>query len=58
MSQPTIKSSKTHQEDSGVGDENCEQETVFQLQTDCRMGAILQHALYKREQVTSLMAER
>uniref|UniRef100_A0A3P8PEY2 EvC ciliary complex subunit 2 n=1 Tax=Astatotilapia calliptera TaxID=8154 RepID=A0A3P8PEY2_ASTCA len=58
MSQPTIKSSKTHQDDSGVGDENCEQETVFQLQTDCRMGAILQDALYKREQVTSLMAER
>ncbi|XP_004545244.2 limbin isoform X2 [Maylandia zebra] len=58
MSQPTIKSSKTHQDDSGVGDENCEQETVFQLQTDCRMGAILQDALYKREKVTSLMAER
>ncbi|XP_005731372.1 limbin isoform X2 [Pundamilia nyererei] len=58
MSQPTIKSSKTHQDDSGVGDENCEQETVFQLQTDCRMGAILQDALYKHEQVTSLMAER
>ncbi|KAL3977978.1 catechol O-methyltransferase [Sarotherodon galilaeus] len=58
MSQPAIKSSKTHQEDSGVGDENREQETVFQLQTDCRMVAILQDALYKREQVTSLMAER
>ncbi|XP_030585485.1 limbin [Archocentrus centrarchus] len=51
-SQLSVKSSKTHQEDSG------EEESVFQLHMDCRMVAILQDALYKCEQVITLMAER
>lgn len=54
MSQLSVKSSKTHEEESGEGEEG----SVFQLRVDRRMVAILQDALYKCEQVITLTAER
>lgn len=35
-----------------------EEEGLFHVQRDCRMASIVQDALYKREQVLSLLAER
>lgn len=35
-----------------------EEERLFQVQRDFRMASIIQDALYKREQVLSLLAER
>lgn len=35
-----------------------EEERLFYVQCDCRMATILQEALYKCDQVTSLMNER
>lgn len=35
-----------------------EEERLFHVQRDCRMASIVQDALYKREQVLSLLAER
>lgn len=35
-----------------------EEERLFHVQRDCRMASIIQDALYKREQVLSLLAER
>lgn len=40
-----------------VGEEE-EEERLFHVQRDCRMASIVQDALYKQEQVLSLLAER
>lgn len=39
-----------------VGEE--EEARLFHVQRDCRMASIVQDALYKQEQVLSLLAER
>ncbi|XP_037346800.2 limbin-like [Pungitius pungitius] len=57
-SRSTVESNPTHREDPGEVEEGSEQEKVFQLRQDCRMTSILQEALYKRDQVTTLLAER
>lgn len=44
--------------DPGSGSDQREQERLFQVQRDSRMASIIQDALYKREQVTLLLAER
>lgn len=35
-----------------------EEERLFHVQRDCRMASIVQDALYKQEQVLSLLADR
>lgn len=35
-----------------------EEQRLFHVQRDCRMASLVQDALYKREQVLSLLAER
>nr|XP_046240301.1 limbin-like isoform X2 [Scatophagus argus] len=40
------------------GEEENEEERLFQVRQDCRMTSILQEALYKREEVDTLLAER
>ncbi|TDH14112.1 hypothetical protein EPR50_G00042300 [Perca flavescens] len=56
MSRPRVRSNPTRRDDSGEGES--EEERPFQLQQDCRMTSILQEALYKRDQVITLLAER
>lgn len=58
MSKSKIKSSPTQSEDSDEGEEESEEERLFQLQQDWRMTSILQEALYKCEEVNSMLAER
>ncbi|XP_069014280.1 limbin-like [Embiotoca jacksoni] len=58
VSRPRVESRKTHHEDSDEGEEDWEEENIFELHPDCRMTSILQEALYKCEQVVTLMAER
>ncbi|XP_069567455.1 limbin-like [Brachyistius frenatus] len=58
VSRPRVESRKTHHEDSDEGEEEWEEENIFELHPDCRMTSILQEALYKCEQVVTLMAER
>ncbi|XP_019108891.2 limbin isoform X2 [Larimichthys crocea] len=58
MSQSSIKSNPTQKEDYDEGEEDSEQERLFQLRQDCRMTSILQEALYKCEEVFTLLAER
>ncbi|KAM8914254.1 limbin-like isoform 2-T2 [Spinachia spinachia] len=57
-SRSTVESHPTHREDSGEVEEGSEQEKLFQLRPDCRMTSILREALYKRDQVITLLAER
>ncbi|KAG7229732.1 hypothetical protein INR49_012528 [Caranx melampygus] len=45
-------------EDSDEREQDNEEERMFQLQQDCRMTSILQEALYKCDQVITLLAER
>ncbi|KAL7408081.1 hypothetical protein ABVT39_017838 [Epinephelus coioides] len=58
MSRPRVESSPTQREDSDEGEEESEDERLFQLQQDCRMTTILQEALYKSDQVIAVLAER
>ncbi|XP_071350380.1 limbin-like [Trachinotus anak] len=58
MSQARVESKKTCREDSDEREEDNEEERVFELQQDCRMTSILQEALYKCDQVITLLAER
>ncbi|XP_029358856.1 limbin [Echeneis naucrates] len=58
MSEARVESNKTGTEDSDEREEDCEEKGVFQLQQDCRMTSILQEALYKSDQVITLLAER
>ncbi|KAF7668576.1 hypothetical protein LDENG_00002100 [Lucifuga dentata] len=56
--QTTVESHGVHRDDSDEGKEDNEEERLFKLQQDCRMTFILQEALYKCEQVITLLAER
>ena len=58
MSQSRVESDLTQREGSDEGEEESEEERLFQLQQDCRMTSILQEALYKCEEVVTLLAER
>ncbi|XP_042367287.1 limbin-like isoform X2 [Plectropomus leopardus] len=58
MSPSRVESNPTQREDSDEGEEESEEERLFQLQQDCRMTSILQEALYKSDQVMVLLAER
>lgn len=58
MSRPRVESNPTQREDSDEGEEESEEDRLFQLQQDCRMTSILQEALYKSDQVITLLAER
>lgn len=58
MSPLRLKANQTHQDNSDVGEESGEEERLFQLRQDCRMMFILQEALYKCDQVITLLAER
>ncbi|XP_070701413.1 limbin-like [Pempheris klunzingeri] len=51
------QSNPTKREDS-EGEEESEEGRLFQLRQDCRMTSILQEALYKCEEVITLLAER
>lgn len=42
----------------GADPDQRDQDRLFQVQRDCRMASIIQDALYKREQVVLLLAER
>eukprot|EP00064_Thunnus_orientalis_P006261 superscaffoldBa00000646_g6277 len=53
-----LKTNQTHRDNSDEGDEGSEEERLFQLRQDCRMVFILQEALYKCNQVITLLAER
>ncbi|XP_070759027.1 limbin-like [Enoplosus armatus] len=53
-----VESNSTQREDSDEGEEESEEERLFQLQQDCRMTSILQEALYKCEEVITVLAER
>lgn len=44
--------------DPAADSDEREEERLFQVQRDCRMASIIQDALYKREQVISLLTER
>ncbi|XP_028262741.1 limbin-like isoform X2 [Parambassis ranga] len=57
-SQSRVQLSETRQEGSDEEEDGSEEENVFKLQLDFRMTCILQEALYKCEQVITLMAER
>ncbi|XP_076005966.1 limbin-like [Genypterus blacodes] len=64
--QPGVESSRAPRGDSGEGEEESEEEQeeqeeerrLFKLQQDCRMASIIQEALYKCEQVITLLADR
>ncbi|XP_076601810.1 limbin-like [Chaetodon auriga] len=58
MSQSRLRSNPTQREASDEGEEEREEERLFQLRQDCRMTSILQEALYKCEEVMALLAER
>ncbi|XP_045932132.1 limbin-like isoform X2 [Micropterus dolomieu] len=60
LSQSRVESNPTQKEreDSDEGGEESEEERLFQLQRDCRMTTILHEALYKCEEVITLLAER
>ncbi|KAM7422181.1 hypothetical protein PAMA_010313 [Pampus argenteus] len=59
MSPLRLKANQAHQDNSDdEGEEGSEKESLFQLRQDCRMVFILQEALYKREHVVTLLAER
>ncbi|CAK6958223.1 limbin-like isoform X1 [Scomber scombrus] len=58
MSPLRVKANQTNQDDSDEGEEGGEEERLFQLRQDCRMMFILQEALYKCDQVITLLAER
>lgn len=58
MSQFRVESNPAQREDSDEGEEESEEERLFQLQQDCRMTSILQEALYKCDEVIALLAER
>uniref|UniRef100_UPI0037E84C73 limbin-like n=1 Tax=Semicossyphus pulcher TaxID=241346 RepID=UPI0037E84C73 len=58
VSQSRVKSNPTQSEDSDEGEEESEEERLFRLQQDCRMTSILQEALYKCEEVNTVLAER
>ncbi len=58
VSQSRAESNPTQREDSDDGEEESEEERLFQLQRDCRMTSILQEALYKCEEVIALLDER
>ncbi|XP_041639438.1 limbin-like isoform X2 [Cheilinus undulatus] len=51
-------SSPTQSDDSDEQEEESKEERLYQLQQDCRMSSILQEALYKYEEVNSVLAER
>ncbi|KAM3622403.1 uncharacterized protein V6R79_024347 [Siganus canaliculatus] len=55
MSRARAESDLVQREDS---DEESEEDRVFELQQDCRMTIILQEALYKREEVVTVSADR
>ncbi|XP_034725088.1 limbin-like [Etheostoma cragini] len=57
MSRSRVESNPTRRDDS-EGEGESEEESLFQLQQDRRMTSILQEALYKRDQVITLLAER
>ncbi|XP_071750583.2 limbin-like [Centroberyx gerrardi] len=56
--QPRDKSNRANPEDSDEEEEDGKEERLFQVQRDCRMAIILQQALYKCEQVITLLTER
>ncbi|XP_029006581.1 limbin-like isoform X2 [Betta splendens] len=58
MCKTKVGSNETLGEDSDEGENATEEDKVFQLQEDCRMGSILQEALYKCGQLITLLAER
>ncbi|KAM7401826.1 hypothetical protein PAMP_017104 [Pampus punctatissimus] len=59
MSPLRLEANQAHRENyDDEGEEGSEKETLFQLRQDCRMVFILQEALYKREHVVTLLAER
>ncbi|XP_059184909.1 limbin-like isoform X2 [Centropristis striata] len=58
VSRARLKLNAVPREDSDEGEEESEDERLFELQQDCRMMSILQEALYKSEQVIALLAER
>ncbi|XP_018533140.1 LOW QUALITY PROTEIN: limbin [Lates calcarifer] len=58
MSQATVESNSTCRQDSDERKDDNEEQSVFRLQQDCRMTVILQEALYKCDQVITLLAER
>ncbi|KAM7005653.1 limbin-like isoform 2-T2 [Tautogolabrus adspersus] len=53
-----IESNATQSENFDEGEEESQEERLFQLQQDCRMSSILQGALYKCEEVNTVLAER
>ncbi|XP_020503588.1 limbin isoform X2 [Labrus bergylta] len=53
-----MESNATQSENFGEGEEESEEERLFQLQQDCRMSSILEGALYKCEEVNTVLAER
>ncbi|CAJ1051562.1 limbin-like isoform X1 [Xyrichtys novacula] len=53
-----VKSNPPQSEDSDEGEEESQEERLFQLQQDGRMTFILQEALYKCEEVSTVLAER
>ncbi|XP_067360370.1 limbin-like isoform X2 [Channa argus] len=58
LSKAKFASNTTHQEESEDRWDNSEEDEMFQLQQDCRMVVILQDALYKCDQLITLLAER
>uniref|UniRef100_A0A8D0CPT6 EvC ciliary complex subunit 2 n=1 Tax=Sander lucioperca TaxID=283035 RepID=A0A8D0CPT6_SANLU len=58
MSRSRVGSNPTRRDDSDESEGESEEERLFQLQQDCRMTSILQEALYKSDQVITLLAER
>lgn len=55
-SQSSLQSDPTQGSDEG--EEESEEEKLFQVYQDCRMTSILQSALYKQEEVITLLTER
>lgn len=58
MSPLRLEANQTQRDDSDEGEECGEEERLFHIRQDCRMVFILQEALYKCEQVITLLAER
>lgn len=52
------QSNPTQREDSDEGEEESVEGRLFQLRQDCRMTSILQEALYKCDEVITLLAQR
>ncbi|XP_068598264.1 limbin-like [Brachionichthys hirsutus] len=57
-SQSRVETNVVRREDSDVGEDESQEERLFQVRKDCRMETILQEALYRRGEVEALLAER